>query len=291
MGNDGGSIPTRRELVKESSKAKTLTEVKEKQKEHLAHRWTQCPLSKSQLKIPVVADYSGDLYNKDAIIQFLLPEEISTLSKQEAEEFVQGRVKSLKDVVEVQFEEADGKWVCPATGKELGHSTKAVYIVPCGHAFSQEAIVEMKSNECPQCSQTFESPRDIIPILPTTEAEKHTVLTRIETLRELGLSHSLKPVKGSKSKKRKAHDVEENKSDGQAVKAVKKGGSDSKLTGIKNAATAGLTQRVIQEEVEKKKQRLSNDTETIRSLYTQKGDEEKRKRDAYFMTRGFSYRD
>ena len=291
MGNDGGSIPTRRELVKESAKPKTLTDVKEKQKEHLAHRWSQCPLSHTALKKPVVADYSGDLYNKDAIIQYLLPDEVSTLDKNEADEFLQGRVKSLKDVVEIQFEvDRDerknvDRWVCPVTGKELGSAVKAVFIVPCGHAFSHEAIKEMKSKECVQCNQSYESPRDVVPILPITEVDKKLVVDRIDTLRSIGLTHSLK--KDKTLKKRKAKDVEELTTNGGTREAAQNGATESLPAKIKNSATASLTARVMEEEETKKRRRLLNENDNIQSLYTKSANQKKHK-DADFMMRGYS---
>lgn len=294
MGNDGGSIPTRRELVKSAARNPTISDLKEKQKEHLAHRWSQCPLSHKALIKPIVADYSGDLYNKDAIIQFLLPDDVSSLDKVEAETFLQGRVKGLKDVVEIQFEiEHDDKnnvdkWVCPVTGKELGPAVKAVYLVPCGHAFSSEAIKEMKSSECVQCGQQFQSPRDILPILPTSEEDKSTVIERIEELKSLGLTHSLK--KDKSSKKRKAKEVngdEESAANGKNGETTKNGTSDSaKSSGIKHSATANLTARVLEEQEEKKKRRLLNENENIQSLYTKAGTDKNKNRD--FMTRGFS---
>ncbi|KIW33078.1 uncharacterized protein PV07_04573 [Cladophialophora immunda] len=311
MGNDGGSIPTRRELVKEAARNPTATELKDKQKEHLAHRWSTCPVSHKPLVKPIVSDYSGDLYNKDAIIQFLLPAEASSVDKQEYEKFIQGRINSLKDVVEVQFEiEHDEKtksdrWICPITSKELGPNVKAVYLVPCGHAFSQEAIKEMKNEgKCVQCGTPYEE-RDVIPILPSTEKDKALVIERIEALRSLGLSHSLKKASGSKKRKANGNtklEQVQNTSEGQAIRAngqEKTTPSDASLpakpqsgtstpnlpNGIKNAATASLTARVMEEEEARKKRRREN--ENISSLYSKKSDE-KARRDGDFMTRGFS---
>lgn len=292
MGNDGGSIPTRRELVKSASKNPTISDLKEKQKEHLAHRWSQCPISHKALVKPVVADYAGDLYNKDAIIQYLLPDDVSTIDKAEAEAFLQGRVKGLKDVVEIIFEEeydekknAD-KWICPVTSKELGPAVKAVYLVPCGHAFSSEAIKEMKSSECVQCGQQYESPRDVLPILPVSEEEKAAVIERIERLRELGLTHSLK--KDKSAKKRKIKDVAADEKGSNATNTPTKNAANptSKSTGIKHSATANLTARVMEEQEEKKKRRLLDENENIQSLFS-KSDTSKTK-NTDFMTRGFS---
>lgn len=43
-------------------------------------------------------------------------------------------------------------WICPITAKQLGPSVKSVYLVPCGHVFSEEAIREMKGDRCLQVS-------------------------------------------------------------------------------------------------------------------------------------------
>lgn len=286
MGNDGGSIPTRRELVKEAAKNPSASDLKEKQREHLAHRWSQCPVSHKALTKPIVSDYCGNLYNKDAIIQYLLPADVSEVDKTEYDAFIQGRIKGLKDVVEVQFEvEKDDtlkteKRVCPITGKELGVGVKAVYLVPCGHAFSQEAVREMGTGECSVCNEKYDE-RDVIPILPTTEQDKDFVMKRIERLRESGLTHSLK--KDKSSKKRKANGEHGEKKHKEANGDRNGTGSN----GIKNSATASLTKRVLAEEEAKKKRKLEN--ENISSLYAKKDNGGKRK-DGEFMTRGFSVR-
>src|SRR5271156_3831743 len=202
------SIPKRRELVKEAARNPTASELKETQKEQLAHKWSTCPISHKPLTKPVVSDCEGNLYNKDAILQHLLPAELSTIDKEESDKFLQGRVKGLKDIVEVLFEvDPDDKngerWICPVTLKALGPAVKAVYLVPCGHAFSLEAVREMKGEQCLQCGQANES-RDVVPILPMNEEEKDIVRKRIQALTALGLTHSLKKASGS-SKKRKAN--------------------------------------------------------------------------------------
>jgi hypothetical protein len=165
MGNDGGSIPKRRELVKEAAKALNTTQVKEVQTEQQAHAWSHDPLTRKPLGRPIVSDSAGVLYNKDSIIEYLLRGD-GDPAKLEAEKQMQGRIKSLKDVVEVKFEvdsegasalvESNGstgrreKWVCPITGKELGPRAKAVYLVPCGHAFAGSVVREVSGQTCLQ---------------------------------------------------------------------------------------------------------------------------------------------
>jgi Rtf2 RING-finger len=163
--NEFSSIPTRRELVREAAKAPSATQVKEAQREQQEHYWTTCPLSHKPLLRPVVSDTVGNLYNKDSILKYLIGAEDDDISsKADCDEILQGRVKGLKDVVELKFElgteddsespkegERTGeKWVCPVTTKQLGPAVKSVYIVPCGHVFAEEAIREMKGDHCLQ---------------------------------------------------------------------------------------------------------------------------------------------
>jgi hypothetical protein len=163
MGNDGGSIPKRNELVKEAAKALTTAQIKEAQNEQQEYAWSTDPLTRKPLSRPVVSDAAGYLYNKDSIIEFLLKEE-DDAEKGEmrkvagVKESVFGdRVKGLKDVVEVKFEVEEGgdgkngngeKWVCPITGTRLGPGSKGVYLVPCGHAFAGSVVKEVAGSAC-----------------------------------------------------------------------------------------------------------------------------------------------
>ena len=153
MGNDGGSIPTRRELVKEAARDLSTTQVKEIQTEQQEHYWSTCALSHQPLSLPVISDALGTLYNKDAVLDHLLSAGQEDKQGLEARgEAFKDRLRSIRDVVEVKFQaEAEGsKWVCPVTGKALGPGTRAVYLVPCGHAFSESAMKEMPGDSCLQ---------------------------------------------------------------------------------------------------------------------------------------------
>jgi hypothetical protein len=174
MGNDGGSIPKRRELVKEAAKALTTAQIKEAQTEQQEYAWSTDPLTRKPLARPVVSDAAGILYNKDSIIEFLLKDDgdaekaemkkIGGVKDSELGTFGD-RVKGLKDVVEVKFEieekkqqqqgvgetstnDMGEKWKCPITGERLGVGSKAVYIVPCGHAFAGSVIKEIAEKAC-----------------------------------------------------------------------------------------------------------------------------------------------
>lgn len=107
------------------------------------------------------------MYNKDAVLKFLLPgDEVEGISsKADCEEMLAGRVKGLRDVVELKFEiDTEGEahpsakldkresWLCPVTAKQLGPNVKSVYLVPCGHVFSDEAVRQLKEDKCLQVS-------------------------------------------------------------------------------------------------------------------------------------------
>jgi len=228
MGNDGGSIPKRRELVKEAAKNPSTTEIKESLQDKQEYYWTTDPLSNKPLHPPIVSDHNGRLYNKQSILEFLLPSE-DDVAKAEHEKVLAGAVKSLKDVVEVHFYNDDAghgnerngngapshRWICPITNKALGPGSKAVYLVPCGHAFTAEGVKEVKAGECITCGERY-TENDVIPIIPTRQEDIARLQLRIKSLRERGLTHSLKEAKRAKSdKKRKRGDENGEKTKGK----------------------------------------------------------------------------
>ena len=293
MGNDGGSIPTRRELVKEAAKNPSAAQVKESQHEQQEYQWTTDPISRQPLEPPVVSDSSGKLYNKATILEYL----VEGTRKEEAERETGGAVKSLKDVVEVKFEldsdaSSEGQdkevkskkpaWKCPVTGDRLGPGSKAVYIVPCGHVFSGAAIKEVSGEKCLNCDIEYAS-NDIIPINSVIDTDIARLSLRVKTLQEKGLSHSLKKESGSKKRKKR---------DEQAVEVEEKGAAKVKTTEdvkdkINNSATASLTAKVMQQQEQAKKRKMEN--ENVKSLFSSRDQTAAMGNSAGFMTRGFSH--
>lgn len=273
------------------------------------HAWTYCPLSQRPLAEPIVSDSGGSLYNKDAVIEYLLPSEDihEGASKPEREEVTGGRVKGLRDVVEVKFEiEKDNsnkapRRICPITSKELGPHTKAVYLVPCGHAFSESALKEVTQPKlaeedadgkeiieerlCLSCNLPYKT-EDVIPILPSTKEDLARLLDRALKLKELGLTHSLKKAPGG-NKKRKKQAAEHSVPDlvdtsAKSGTSVPSGASG----GIKNSATASLTAKVLQEQDERNKRRKMGLNDNLKSLFSDKNPAAREGDD--FMTRGYS---
>ena len=298
MGNDGGSIPTRRELVKEGAKDLSTTQVKEIQAEQQEHFWSTCALSHEPLSQPVVSDALGSLYNKDAVLKHLIAEgqkhaETSLSELESKKETSKDRLRSLRDVVEVKFhtapEDSTGiKFICPITNKILGPGTKAVYLVPCGHAFAESLMATIHEEKCLECDEPY-SADNIIQILPTSEAVKNRLVDRIQNLEAKGLTHSLKKApKDSNSKKRKKAGpvAVDGDTENGAAKVDISNGKTTNAGGIKNADTAALTEKVLKEQEIRNKRRKMAGNENVDSLFSKGEGMEVKKVD--FMTRGFS---
>lgn len=308
MGNDGGSIPTRRELVKNAARNPNNTELKAKVLESQTHAWTTCPLSNRPLAAPIVSDCAGMLYNKDAILEQLLPkdDDVPAATIKEKEDILQGRVKGLRDVVEVKFsilkEGKDEKKICPITSKELGPSTKSVYLVPCGHAFSEVAIREVAGETCVECNETYKS-GDIIPILPLVKEDIERLAARAIKLKDAGLTHSLKKAPGGK--KRKKNVEAEASTEGKTTDGVRQVSEKSKariaengseiaksstpvVSGIKHGATASLTAKVLDEQEQRNKRQKLGLNENLKSLFSSSGYSAQTHKSGDFMTRGYS---
>lgn len=281
MGNDGGSIPKRRELVKDAARTPTVSELKATAFESLSHAWEHDPLSSEPLDLENTAsDCRGRLYNYESVLKGLVPGDVGDVDGEDRANghdmtFSATGIKSLRDIVRLKFKRyqpAGSKekevWACPVSLKELGPATKAVYIVPCGHVFAEMAIKEITDQEhnCPECSEPFEE-QDVIPILPIEEAEMLKLAKRMENLRTRGLTHSKKQDKSGKKKKRKAEEKEATGAHGDLklgdaevrhqMKAAKTSKADapSRVSGINNAMTASLTARVLAEQEERSKRR------------------------------------
>jgi hypothetical protein len=256
--------------------------------------WTTDPISNKPLRPPIVSDCTGTLYNKDAVLEFLLPSDEDDFKRAETEKLLAGSIRSLRDIVEIKFEpdpDNSNRWICPITNKPLGPGSKAVYLVPCGHAFSGVAVKEVAEEKCLQCNEPYET-SDVIPILPIAESDVKQLETRIATLKEKGLTHSLKKAQGSK--KRKKHEDPKVVENGTEPKGVKKGEKGNKANGngpaaaIKSSSTASLTAKVLEEQEERKKKRKLQRSENLNGLFTAGDQTKSLSRSSDYMTRGFT---
>ncbi|KAG1908816.1 Rtf2 RING-finger-domain-containing protein [Suillus fuscotomentosus] len=289
MGNDGGSIPDRRDLVKSKKKAEQADKANQTRAV-----WFFCALSKRPLQEPIVSCALGKLYNKDAIIEHLLDK---TAYGDAAK--ICGHIRSLKDIKVLKLTQispppppdssADvAKFVCPLTFKEMNGGQPFVYILTCGCVFSQSGLrtvlgsspsngnttADEQLEVCPQCATKFSRSSDIFMINPPLEEEERMYAT-------MELRRSLEPVK--KSKKRKAGaDAVADEVGTKKKKASPEGHSPSPAPGSNpkiSAASRSLAQSLAVEEAKRK----AGMSDAVKSLYRDKNDAPRKET---FMTMG-----
>ncbi|ETW78390.1 hypothetical protein HETIRDRAFT_479539 [Heterobasidion irregulare TC 32-1] len=299
MGNDGGSIPDRRDLVRSKPKAEQADKANQTRA-----RWFSCALSKRPLQEPIVACALGKLYNKDAIIEFLLDRSAYGDGAD-----ICGHVRSLKDIKTLKLTPNTApasaspdsatdraKFVCPLTLKEMTGHVPFVYLSTCGCVFSQaglktvssstppnekeptldkeEADVEAPKQQldiCPQCAAKYDKMQDVFIINPSSEEEERMRMA-MERRRALDAS---KP----KSKKRKHTS---SKGDGAAPEppSKKKPSTEGSSVSAHIAATSRAVASSLAMEEAKRKANMSD---AVKSLYAPK---DGIKRKETFMTMG-----
>lgn len=143
MGNDGGSIPKRRNLVKSKRHRKNIYH-------NIIHqaKGCFCSLSKDTLKKPIVADKLGQIYNKKSIIEFLL-------NKKNPKGFE--HIKSLRDVKELHCPLSDKGFLrCQISEEEFSGLNKFYFLWSCGCVLSKTAIDELHmKDKCLNCEKEF----------------------------------------------------------------------------------------------------------------------------------------
>ncbi|KAJ3027727.1 UNVERIFIED_CONTAM: hypothetical protein HDU68_003260 [Siphonaria sp. JEL0065] len=232
MGNDGGSIPKRHELVTLKAKAE------KPDKEQLTSVvWTTCALSKEALVHPVVVCALGRLFNKDKLIEFL----VDRASFGEGGELVAGHIASLKDVLTLtlapnpSFETSStntkgdayeafkpSQWLCPITLKEFGGRANTQFAAssPCGCVVAREAVKKVggSSTECLVCGSQVDATLWLIN--PSDKLEIERMKVNVETLK-IARAEVAAAKKAAKDSKRKRKDGD-NVDGGSAPKSKKK---------------------------------------------------------------------
>ncbi|OBZ79493.1 Phosphatidylserine decarboxylase proenzyme 1, mitochondrial [Grifola frondosa] len=288
MGNDGGSIPDRRDLVRSKPKAEQADRANQTRA-----RWFFCALSKRPLQEPIVSCALGKLYNKDSILEFLL----DRTAFGDGEEIC-GHIRSLKDVKTLKLTLNASRmsaasdtatdvaaFVCPLNFKEMNGSQPFVYLSTCGCVFSQaglravsggttppndSAVVDLDGkgkvqvlgdstkqlDVCPQCAIKYDRTTDVLVLNPPSELESKMRIA-------MELRRASEPVK-TKGKKRKAvADV----GDGDRPLSKRKVPSPTPSTNPSIAAASrAVANSLAQEEVKRK----AGMSDAIKSLYRSK---------------------
>ncbi|XP_045689680.1 replication termination factor 2 [Phyllostomus hastatus] len=190
MGCDGGTIPKRHELVKGPKKVEKVDKDAE-----LVAQWNYCALSQEILRRPIVACELGRLYNKDAVIEFLLDK-----SSEKAPGKAASHIKSIKNVTELRLSdnpawEGDrgntkgdkhddlqrARFICPVVGLEMNGRHRFCFLRCCGCVFSERALKEIKAEVCHTCGAAFQE--DDVIVLNGPKEDVATLRARMEERR------------------------------------------------------------------------------------------------------------
>lgn len=222
MGCDGGTIPTRDELVR----TKKRPEQKDKDSERL-FKWQHCHLTQEPLRKPIAACQLGRLYNKEAVIERLLDKSTPDL----------GHIKSLKDIRQLELTPnpnagakktrpsvSDGyvdslnvsAWICPVTGLEMNGRFRFVFDWTDGKVLSERAYKMVMNDRAAKIAE-----EDMVTLNPVDENEVDLLRAKMEA-RKARLKAEKKAKKESSSKRKtESEDGKEKKDSNGKVKKSK----------------------------------------------------------------------
>jgi len=257
-GNDGGSIPTRGEMVKIKKKTKQNDSAIMTRR----LRWITCALSKQPLVQPIVADLLGNIFNKEEVIK-------SLIEKNMPQKF--SYISSLKDIYEVNFTfspkydptkplqvgvESDvneSPFQCPVTSQPANGQHPFSLIISCGHVLSEKGLQQIDSQNltCFVCQKYF-TKSDILPINPDEKSQE-----KLRT--KMNIQKSTKDSNNSSKRKRSISSKNESKS------SKKQRNKDTNQGSIRNTlAVQGALEKVNSNHDAKKRT-----SEAYKSIFAQ----------------------
>mmetsp|Transcript_13761 Transcript_13761/g.24699 ORF Transcript_13761/g.24699 Transcript_13761/m.24699 type:complete len:209 (-) Transcript_13761:8-634(-) len=200
MGGDGGTLNTSRNEQQRMRRGLFSSGVNSKEEQEIqaaSERWQTCALSKSNLQNPVVMCGKGNLYNKTAVLEYLLDPETHSLPE----------ISSLRSVIPVHLHDLDetsGIWRCPITLHVANGSRRFLVNRGCGCVLSLAAIEQLLSHTgssekrsiesrdtCEVCQRLLETTLPSWELFPEPEIQTQ----QFKSFQEL--------IQKSKSKKRK----------------------------------------------------------------------------------------
>ncbi|XP_035634456.1 replication termination factor 2-like isoform X2 [Oncorhynchus keta] len=281
MGCDGGTIPKRHELVKGPKKVEKVDKNAE-----LAARWKYCALSTEKLRRPIVACDLGRLYNKDAVIEYLLDK-----SGDRPNSEVASHLRGIKDIKELNLtdnpawegERRNTKgdryedmhcamFICPVVGLEMNGKHRFCFLQTCGCVFSDRALKEVKTEICHKCGDPFKD--ENLVVLNGTKEE-------VEKLREKMEEKRAKAKATKKPKKNKVAETvaepSDSKENPESTETVSSEGQTSTQNGGDNSQPvpeppASSSTKVVTPSAatgsKRSIQTMEEKSETYKSLFT-----------------------
>jgi len=251
MGCDGGTIPTRDELVKTKKKP----EQKDQDSVRL-YKWQHCALTQEPLDKPIVACELGRLYNKEAIIEKLLN------AKSEGSSQGADHIKSLKDVKELQLEPnpnfkdkasvGDGgyvdrsisPWICPLTSQEMNGKFRFVFDWSNGKVMSKRAYKMLKADQAAAIAE-----ENLIVINPEENSDDEDLMRAKMEARRARIKAAKKAAKEEKRKANGSATVANDEvSDAKKAKVVQQPSTSSSSKMIKNGTDKTKATKSVQDD-------------------------------------------
>lgn len=226
MGNDGGTIAKRLDLL--SLHSKNRSKISEESLEDsdnsklMTCALTSLPLYNSGV-LHISSDYKGNLFLKDKVLEYIIK---NKNSRRHDSKF--NHIRSLSDLLDIKpFWKIDGGrpiLECPVTNLQGEKLATFAYLRPCGCVLSFKLLdglskhfktseIPVKS-ECPYCHKEMHFDYDIVIINPmNNEAYSLYNQRNKDYLSEvLKMTHSKKQKKSSSTKSKRKRQ-EENKED------------------------------------------------------------------------------
>lgn len=235
-----GSIARRDDLVKVKGKKEQADKGRQ-----LQAAYQTCALSKKPLTPPIVACPLGRLYNKDALLEYLLAPPSASLPVS-ATPFgadglaTAGHIRSLKDVTELKLTpnpsleaskatragEADAslgaaRYICPISQRPMNGSVRFVFLQHCGNVVSESALKELRGGA--KKGSKRRSPPGEVEASSTGELEPCSICGASYAPGEAELGHIINPTNADEIAKLKS-DWEDTKAAQKAAKRAKKEG-------------------------------------------------------------------
>jgi len=281
MGLDGGTIPSRADILRRSSwrlanadnsrstRGGNIDNVSNGEpgqatkQEQGRIKWSVCALSGESLSNEIVACELGKIYNKLSVVEFLLGEGVFAQKKEDLKKNGFGHIKSLKSVFELQLQKnpelekqkaplrsdettsySSGLFICPITQIEANGHHPFSALKTCGHVFSEKALNQMEGDvkTCWLCNHPFEK-NNIIALNSTDPAVVANLEKRLEE-KEKG-EHKEKKEKKEKGKgkeKEKEKEKEKKRKDLEATETEKESkGKEKDLKGKQKQSSSAVT--------------------------------------------------
>ncbi|CAL9731064.1 hypothetical protein MOUN0_L00298 [Monosporozyma unispora] len=214
MGADGGSINKSSNLKLHVERTSNDYKARDDNllEFSLESRWECCKISNLPLRLPIVSDYLGNLYNKESVLEWLLCKDKDTKYDPKLRNEIKHIRKihdiiELNNLVEVKSKDKNNRTVkikCKYGDEIFGDKLKTsfVYCVKCGDVVPKESLHLNLSGtnecKCPVCNEIVAPSNDIIVLNPTSQLDIQNLTDRYNKLCHGNLYHD-----GTKSKKRK----------------------------------------------------------------------------------------